>query len=344
MVYGILELINFAHGEIFMVGAFISLVSLRTLGVERLPLPEPLPVALAWLTAVMLAALGCAALAVVIEKVAYKPLRGRGGKIAALLAALGLSLFLQNLVAQPQMFGAAQQSFPEPRRYTSFAEVEPRLGPTGDAYIVGVPASEGGVGAEGRVFIARATDVGHDEEAMARAAARFGASGYFEDLDLSVSARKTLILVALVVSTAGLYVLVKHTRQGKAMRAVSYDMTTARLMGINVNLTISFTFFVGACLAGIGGLLWALRYGKVEPFMGMLPGLKAFIAAVLGGIGSIVGAVLGGILLGVLEAVTTALLPEGYSSYRDAVAFVVLIVILLVRPSGLFGRFEGEKV
>ncbi len=344
MVYGIIKLINFAHGEIFMVGAFIALVSLRSLGVERVPLPEPLPVLLAWLVAAMLAAAGCAALAVAIEKVAYKPLRGRGGKIAALLAALGVSLFLQNFFAQPQVFGASQQAFPEPRRYTAFDDADPRADPAGDCYVTGVTASDGGVGAEGRVYISKADDLGHDEAAMARAAARHGAKGYWQDLAFSVSARKAIIFAALVVSTGVLYVLVKHTRSGKAMRAVSHDMATARLMGVNVNRTISFTFFIGAALAGLGGLLWALRYGKVEPFMGMLPGLKAFIAAVFGGIGSIPGAVAGGILLGVLESITTALLPEGYTSYRDAVSFVVLIVVLLVRPTGLFGRFEGEKV
>jgi len=344
MVYGIIKLINFAHGEIFMVGAFLALLSLRSFGVERLPLPGPLPVLLAWLFAAAFAALGCAVLSVVIERLCYRPLRGRGGKIAALLAALGVSLFLQYLVAQPRLAGSSQQSFPEPRVYTRFEDADPLVDPPGDAYVTGVSATLGGVGADHRVYIARETDLAHDEGALASAGAAYGADGYYEELDLTVGARKLLIVVALVISTGALYFLVVHTKQGKAMRAVSYDMATARLMGIDVDRTISFTFFLGACLAGIGGLLWALRYGKVEPYMGSLPGLKAFIAAVLGAIGSIPGAVMGGILLGVLESLATVFLPEGYTSYRDAVAFVVLILILLVRPQGLFGRFEGEKV
>jgi branched-chain amino acid transport system permease protein len=128
------------------------------------------------------------------------------------------------------------------------------------------------------------------------------------------------------------------------MRAVSHSEQTARLMGVNVDLTISFTFFIGAALAGLGGMLWGLRYGKLEPLMGALPGLKAFTAAVLGGIGSIPGAVLGGIVLGVLEALCQGYLPDRVAGYKDAVAFVALIAILLVKPSGLLGRFEGEKV
>ena len=341
MVYGIIKLINFAHGEIFMVGAFISLAALRRLGVERLPLPHPAPVLLAWLVAALLAALGCATLAVLIEKLAYKPLRGRGGPITALLAALGVSLFLQNVMQQKEVEGASQQSFPEPRRFSRFEGADPSFVTKREAYIVGVSATDGGAGPEGRVFL---TSLGKDLEKVRARAEELGASGFYEDLSLSVNARKLIIFAALAVAGAGLYVLVKHTRQGKAMRAVSWDMATAKLMGVNVDRTISFTFFIGAFLAGIGGLLWALRYGKVEPQMGSLPGLKAFIAAVFGGIGSIPGAVVGGIALGVLETLATVFLPEGYTSYRDAVAFVVLIVILLVRPSGLFGRWEGEKV
>jgi branched-chain amino acid transport system permease protein len=343
MVYGIIKLINFAHGEVFMVGAFIALESLRKLGVERLPLPHPLPMLLAWLVAGFLAAVGCAALAVAIEKLAYRPLRGRGGPITALLAALGVSLCLQNVFAQPSVEGASQQSLPEPRRYARFADADTSFSAKSEAYIVGVRKIDGGTGDEGAVALRTLSPTMNADE-IAEKARAFGAVGFYEDEPISVRARKLIIFAVLAASTAGLYVLVKHTRQGKAMRAVSWDVSTARLMGVNVDRTISFTFFVGAFLAGIGGQLWAFRYGKVEPYMGMVPGLKAFIAAVLGGIGSIPGAVVGGLALGVLEALATALLPEGYTSYRDAVAFVVLIVILLVRPSGLFGRWEGEKV
>jgi branched-chain amino acid transport system permease protein len=340
MVYGIIRLINFAHGEVFMSGAFFALVTLRRSGLERLPLPEPIPVAIAWLAALACAAIGAGALAVAIERLAYKPLRGRGSKIAPLLAALGVSLFLQNLFLR--LSDAKQEAFPQPRAYRSFSEVEPGFEPARIAYIVGVHTSKGGVGEEGRFEIARAGEP-LTAEAIARARS-LGAEGFYEPVPISQELPKYAIYGALAVSTGALYLLVKHTQQGKAMRAVSHSHDTARLMGIPVDRTITFTFFVGAALAGMGGMLWGLRYGKVEALMGFLPGLKAFIAAVLGGIGSIPGAVLGGILLGVLEALCQGYLPDAVTGYKDAVAFVVLIVILLVKPSGLLGQFEGEKV
>jgi branched-chain amino acid transport system permease protein len=340
MVYGIIKLINFAHGEIFMLGAFAAYLSLTRLGVERVPLPEPAPVVLAWIVALALAALGSASAAVLIERLAYRPLRGRADRIAALLAALGVSLFLQNVVLQ--LSQAKQIAFPSPRAFTSFASIAPGYAPRDAAYVIGVHHTRGGQGPEGRLYLAAA---GEPITAEAIATARaLGAAGFYEALPMPADLPKYAIYGALAASAAVLYVLVKHTRHGKAMRAVSYSEETARLMGVNVDLTISFTFFIGAGLAGVGGLLWGLRYGKVDALMGFFPGLKAFIAAVLGGIGSIPGAVAGGITLGVLEALCQGYLPDAVSGYKDAVAFVALIVILLVRPSGFFGRFEGEKV
>jgi branched-chain amino acid transport system permease protein len=340
MVYGIIKLINFAHGEVFMVGAFLAYLSLSRLGLERLPLPEPLPVALAWLAALLVAAAGAGMLAVTIERLAYRPLRGRAAPIAALLAALGVSLFLQNLFIQWQ--GADYKAFPSPRRYTAFAEATPGAPVAHDAYIAGIRHDQGGQGPEGRVYLAQ-SGAPLTAEAIARGRA-LGAEGFYERLPLAPEVPKYAIYGALSVSATILYVLVKHTRHGKAMRAVSHDEQIARLMGVDVDRTILFTFFVGGALAGTGGLLWGLRYGKVEPLMGFFPGLKAFIAAVLGGIGSIPGAVFGGVLLGVLEALSQGFLPDAFSGYKDAVAFIVLSVILLVKPSGLLGRFEGEKV
>jgi branched-chain amino acid transport system permease protein len=168
--------------------------------------------------------------------------------------------------------------------------------------------------------------------------------GFYVDAPIAVGAKKGLIIASLLVSFGLLWLLVHKTSYGRAMRAVSYNPEAAQLMGIASGRVIAVTFFVGAFLAGFGGVIWGIRYGKVEPFMGSLAGLKAFIAAVIGGIGSLPGAVLGGILLGVLEVMIPAYLPSEYSGYKDAMAFVALIVILLVKPSGLLGRWEGQKV
>ncbi|MFT4979179.1 MAG: branched-chain amino acid transport system permease protein, partial [Myxococcota bacterium] len=169
-------------------------------------------------------------------------------------------------------------------------------------------------------------------------------AGFYVDQPIPTTTQKLAIIVSLALSFAALWLLVHRTQLGRAMRAVSYNPEAAQLMGIKSGRVISATFFIGAFLAGIGGVMWGIRYGKVEPFMGFMPGLKAFIAAVIGGIGSLPGAVLGGLSLGVLEALIPAYLPSEYSGYKDAVAFVALILILMVKPSGLLGRFEGDKV
>ncbi len=251
-----------------------------------------------------------------------------------------MSLFLQNLFLR--LTDAKQHAFPQPRVYRSFAETEPGFVPERAAYIVGVPAWKGGAGDEGRLVLAEPGEpLAPEDFARAR---ELGAEGFYVSIPVPPELPKLLIYGALAVAALGLYVLVRHTRAGKAMRAVSHSHEIAALMGIPVGRIVTFTFFVGAVLAGAGGMLWGLRYGKVEALMGFLPGLKAFIAAVVGGIGSIPGAVLGGILLGVLEALCAGYLPDALTGYKDAVAFVALIIILLVKPSGLLGRFEGEKV
>lgn len=264
MVYGIVLLINFAHGEIIMIGSY-AVCMLVTAG-------SP-----AWLS-IIAAVVICSLSGVLIEKIAYKPLRG-SPRISLLITAIGVSLLLQNLAqlifsANPKMF---KNLFP------------------------------------GSVSIG--------------------------EWSISLTAIVTvLISVALMLA---LMFVVNHTKMGMAMRAVSQDGETARLMGINVNSTISFTFALGFAMAAVAAVLYCSAYLKVEPTMGSMLGLKAFVAAVLGGIGSIPGAVLGGFLIGVFESLT-----KGYisSTLADAVVFGVLIVVLLVKPSGILGRDRKEKV
>jgi len=275
MVYGVLRFINFAHSDVFMVGAFTGYYA-----VEKLHLPTHSIGG--GLIALMAAMAVCAALGVIIEKLAYRPLRGRS-TLSVLITAIGVSLLLQN-VAQNRQIGFG----PNPRAF-------PELFPNSNLH--------------------------------------FGS--------LTVSSNQLLVLVVTLALLAALYFIVNHTRTGTAMRALSFNPTAAALVGINNDFIISFTFALGSSLAAAGGILYALNYPSIDPLMGTLPGLKAFVAAVLGGIGNIPGAALGGVLLGLIETLVVAC---GGSTYRDAVAFGVLILILLVRPSGLLGRVQMEKV
>lgn len=347
MVYGIIKLINFAHGEFFMVGAFAGYFVLSAAGIEAVGLPEPLPMVLAFGVAMLAAALAAGVLAVVIERVAYRPLMG-SSRIAALLTALGVSLFLQNVGIQ--VFSAEQRGYPEARRFVALEDARDYVGETfpGLAYATITVTSPTGEEREVRDILA-GPDKPLTAEAVAELAARKNAdgepvSGFYIASPFSHTAKTLIVIISLALSFGLLWLLVQRTQFGRAMRAVSYNPEAAKLMGIRSTRVISMTFFVGAFLAGIGGIIWGMRYGKIEPFMGFMPGLKAFIAAVIGGIGSIPGAVLGGILLGVLEVLIPAYLPSEYSGYKDAVAFIALIAILLYRPQGLLGRFEGEKV
>jgi branched-chain amino acid transport system permease protein len=275
MVYGVLRFINFAHSDVFMVGAFVGY-----LVVEKLHLPtDSIGGGLLALVAAMAA---CAALGVVIERLAYRPLRGRS-TLTVLITAIGVSLLIQN-VAQNSRIGFG----PNPKAF-------PQLFP--------------------------ATNL--------------------QFSSLTVSSNQVLVLVVTLALLAGLYFIVNHTRTGTAMRALSFNPTAASLVGINNDSIISFTFALGSALAAAGGILYALNYPSIEPLMGTLPGLKAFVAAVLGGIGNIPGAALGGVLLGLIETLVVAC---GGSTYRDAVAFGVLILILLFRPNGLLGKLQTEKV
>ena len=266
MVYGIIKLINFAHGDVFMLGAFIGFYAIARWEMNVF-------------LALILAMILCAIIGVIIERVAYKRLRN-ATRIAALITAIGVSLLIEYTV----IFFRG----PSPSVYP---EVFPKKN--------------------------------------------------FEFFGAQISSQSILILVISIVLMILLQFIVHKTKIGKAMRAVSHDADAARLMGINVDNTISATFAIGSALAGAAGVIFGIYYTRIDPLMGVLPGIKAFIAAVLGGIGIIPGAMVGGLVLGIVETIVSAL---GYSLWRDAAAFVILILILILRPAGIFGKNTREKV
>lgn len=266
MVYGIIKLINFAHCDIYMVGAYIGFASITYGHMGFLP-------------ALIVAMAVCAILGVVIEKIAYKPLRG-ATRIAVLITAIGVSLFIEYVTMY--FVGADVKSYPKVLPDISF-----KLG------------------------------------------------------DVVINFQQIIIVIVTLLLMIGLQFLVHKTRTGKAMRAVSADRDAAMLMGISVDKTISFTFAVGSALAGAAGVMVGIYYNSINPLMGILPGLKAFVAAVLGGIGIIPGAMIGGMAIGVTETMVSG---YGNSMYKDAVVFLILILILLIKPSGILGKNTKEKV
>ncbi|MBS0305489.1 MAG: high-affinity branched-chain amino acid ABC transporter permease LivH [Proteobacteria bacterium] len=279
MVYGIIGMINFAHGEIYMIGAYVGLVTLSAIGVQG-GLPIPLLVALMLVVSVLVTAV----YGYVVEQLAYKPLRG-SPRLVPLISAIGMSIFLQNWMALGQ--GARDMAVP----------------------------------------------------ALIPGALRFGGGdGGFE---IYVPYARLLVIVVTVVLMVLLSLYIRHSRMGRASRACSQDMHMANLLGIDTNRVISFTFVLGAMLAAVGGILIALAVGKLNPFIGFVAGIKAFTAAVLGGIGSIPGAMLGGVVLGIAETLAAAYIS---SEYKDIVAFALLVLILMFRPTGLLGKPEVEKV
>jgi branched-chain amino acid transport system permease protein len=285
MVYGVLRLINFAHGDVYMVGAVIAYgLAVKMYGMQA-PLWISMPIIFAGAIA------GCSGLGFAIEFLCYRPLRHRS-RLVALITAIGVSLLLENLFQNRLVFGATPRDLPE------LLTIRPTI-----KFWVG------------------------------------------SSLEPVIVTNLDLISFGLcVVMMAGLSWFVLRTRMGLALRAVSFRVDTASLMGINTNRVISMTFVLGSALAAVAGVVNALRYQQVDPLMGLIPGIKAFVAAVLGGIGSIPGALLGGLLMGLVETLLKGYLPAHYNSYSDAAAFVVLILILLVRPSGLLGKPELEKV
>ncbi|MCS4488745.1 branched-chain amino acid ABC transporter permease [Streptococcus sciuri] len=266
MVYGIIKLINFAHGDIYMMGAFIGYYFINAYHMN-------------FFVALILTMLVTALLGVVIEFLAYRPLR-HSTRIAALITAIGVSFFLEYIMVY--FVGADKRAFPQ-----AIETVKYNLG------------------------------------------------------SISITNVQLIILCVSIILMLALQFIVKQTKMGKAMRAVSVDSDAAQLMGIDVNHTISFTFALGSALAGAAGVLIGLYYNSIDPLMGMTPGIKAFIAAVLGGIGIIPGAALGGVLIGLLETFSISV---GWSSFRDIVVYAVLIIILLIRPAGILGKNVKEKV
>ena len=268
MVYGIAKMLNFAHGDIIMVGSYVAFIAINSMGL-------PVPVS------ILLSVVVCTVLGMVIERVAYKPLR-HASKLAVLITAIGASYFLQNVALL--IFGANTKSF------TSI--------------------------------------VGNGSVQLAGGA-------------LSVTMVTIVTVIACVVIMIGLMAFMKYSKAGHAMLAVSEDDGAAQLMGINVNATIALTFAIGSGLAAIAGVLLCSAYPSLTPYTGSMPGIKAFVAAVFGGIGSIPGALIGGILLGVIEILGKAYIS---SQLADAIVFAVLIVVLVVKPTGLLGKQIQEKV
>lgn len=270
MVYGIAKLINFAHGDIIMVGGYTVFLAIS------LPIfQNGLPLWLAVIPAVVV----CTLLGVLIERIAYRPLRD-SSRISLLITTIGVSLFLQNLFV---------------KIFSSSAKPIPALLPQ------------------------KSIDFGGTHLSFAT----------------------VITVVSTIILTYLLNLFVNKTKHGKAMLAVSEDYGAAELVGINVNQVMTMTFAIGSALAGIASVLYVSSYPQIQPFMGSMLGIKAFTAAVLGGIGSIPGAVVGGLILGIIEVMTRAYLS---SAYADAIVFVLLIVVLLVQPNGLFGKLEKEKV
>ena len=266
MVYGIIKLINFAHGDIYMVGAYVGFYAVTMTKMSIIP-------------ALIISMVVTGLLGILVEKIAYKPLR-KAPRISLLITAIGVSFFLE---------------------YTSMYFVSPTP----------------------RTF-----------------------PNVIDSLSLNIGAfvingQQVLIFIITVILMVLLTYIVQKTKMGKAMSAVSFDTETAQLMGINADRVISFTFGIGSALAAAGGVLVGVYYNSIDPLMGIMPGLKAFVAAVLGGIGSIPGAMTGGIVLGVIEALVSGFIS---STFRDAAAFAILILVLLFKPSGIFGKNTNEKV
>jgi branched-chain amino acid transport system permease protein len=263
MVYGILRLINFAHGDLLMFAAYAAIY-----GIAIFSLP--------WYLSFPLAIVITGVMGIVLDRVAYRPLRD-APRISLLISAIGASFLLENLAIV--IIGGVPKGFPRPEMFSKVIEI----------------------------------------------------------WGLRVQVLTIYTPVITLVLLMGLLYIVYRTKVGKAMRAASKDFETTRLMGINLDRIIAITFLLGSSLAAAGGIMWAMKYPQVNPFMGVFPGLKAFIAAVLGGIGNILGAVIGGFLLGLGEILIVALVP-GMAQYKDAFAFIVLILVLLFRPTGIMGE------
>lgn len=277
MVYGVLRFINFAHGDVFMLGAFA--------GYFLAPVVNRFLPAQSYAAGLLVLVLSmgiCALIGMLIEFLAYRPLRQRP-RLTVLITAIGVSLFIEYTCQHYRVFGAAPKAFPKL-----------------------IPFATWQLGA------------------------------------LVVDSNAVIVFVTTALLLAGLMFIVQHTRVGTAMRAVSFNPQAAALMGVNIGSIISFTFGLGSALAGAGGILYSMNYPSIDPLMGVTVGLKAFIAAVVGGIGNLPGAALGGLIIALLETFAGGI--PGISNYRDGIAFAILILILLFKPAGLLGKAQVEKV
>lgn len=301
MVYGVLEFINFAHSEIFAVGAFVGVEILIALDASGVLANASLAVSYALLIFAILAGMVAAGtLAVTVERVAYRPLRG-APRLVPLISAIGVSFLLQDVIRLVEGLTTGQFN----RIFPTFGNFDQRL-------IIGKMA--------------------------------LGAS----TLNLGISIKSIIVIVAAVLMLVGLNYLVNATKIGKAIRAVAQDRPTASLMGVDVNRIISLTFLVGGLLGGAAGVLYALKFTRIDPFVGFFPGLKAFTAAVMGGIGNLTGALLGGIVLGMLETFAGSYMGvftmgAAGTEYKDIFAFAILILVLIFRPQGLMGENVTQK-
>jgi len=277
MVYGVLRFINFAHGDVFMLGSFTGYYL-----AQQVTKWIPLPGLSGWMLIMFLTMIICAIIGIVIELLAYRPLRNRP-KLTVLITAIGVSLLIEYTCQHQAIFGASQKAFP-------------KLLPTGNFTLGG----------------------------------------------LSFNTTQFVVIGVTLVLLTVLTFIVKKTRIGMAMRAVSFNSAAASLMGISNSFIISFTFGLGSALAGAGGILYGMTYTGIDPLMGVNVGLKAFVAAVLGGIGNLPGAALGGLVLGIVETYAGGM--SGMSTYRDGIAFAILIIILIFKPTGLLGSKQIEKV
>ncbi|HIV11757.1 MAG: branched-chain amino acid ABC transporter permease [Clostridiales bacterium] len=269
MVYGIAKMLNFAHGDVIMIGAYVALTCMTSAGLPPL-------------VSVLIAVVACTVLGVLIERIAYKPLRNAASPLAVLITAIGVSYLLQNVALL--IFGANNQSFQSVVSWAGLSLAGGALNITGETIVT---------------------------------------------------------IVVCVIIMVGLMLFIRKSKAGQAMRAVSEDKGAAQLMGINVNGTIALTFAIGSALAAVAGVLLCSAYPSLSPYTGAMPGIKAFVAAVFGGIGSIPGAFIGGILLGVIEILARAYIS---SQMADAIVFAVLIIVLLVKPTGILGKNVQEKV
>lgn len=277
MVYGVLRFINFAHGDVFMLGAFAGFF-LSPIVNRFLPAQSYV----GGMIVLLLAMAICALLGILIEILAYRPLRNRP-KLTVLITAIGVSLFIEYTCQHDKVFKAAPRQFPDL-----------------------IPPTTWHIG------------------------------------QLVVSSAQVIVFVTTIFLLLALRLIVQKTRVGTAMRAVSFNEQAAALMGVNINSIISFTFGLGSALAAAGGILFAMNYSSIDPLMGVQTGLKAFVAAVFGGIGNLPGAALGGLLIGVIETFAGGI--PGLSTYRDGIAFAILITVLIFRPAGLLGKVQTEKV